>query len=909
MKNSAPAVTRLAVALALALAAPAVVARNVPPGFEDLVEGQLEQLDIRLPGRSAGLSPVLVTLDTVQLQAPAEALQALDLSPEAQAALLPALSQPLPRNSHRACRHGQESTGCGYLPPPEEPDGVRAIYDEGQGAIVLFFAPQWLPVDDPAAHRFRTVTANAQNAFIHQHVLNVSGGDGYQALAAQGTGTLGVLSDGHVGVEWNYSRQQQRHQHTRDQFQIDSAYYRNDLGQQHYLQAGRMDRRNLASPQGGTFGFSMLPLDRFQGLRLGTTQAYLDPDGAVDALPVTVLLARNARVDAFDGDRLLQTFYLEAGVNQLDTRRFPFGSYTVTLRIYEDGVLVRSEDAPFNKGGDWTDTSVQWFLQAGRRHERRDDGFNGEMAAQAGIRIPFARDLAMTVGVADMSSASYGELRVDARRQFRTQEYRGSASVLRGSDGSHGVQSQLSYRRWASWNVYHQRLRGAACQRTTPSLERIGCVDALSVSVALPLAGGNVYMGYTRRQTYRPSWVLPGSDDDRWQALPGVLPPPGFIPELRPAYLSRALQASYSRSQRWRDFNLGLRAGVWQQRNEGSSVTPRDRGVFLSFTLSRLQVRGGNSHQHRYALDVRQPQHARPDVQYNAGQTYRRDGIGGARELSLDLRGNNQDRYSAGISGQLQGAHGQTSGAASWYQQRNGNQLSYSASHTSGLALTANGLFWGGQSGADAGLAVQVADTDDLDLTGVAAELQVGGLRRQRLRIGERRLLPLAAYQVHRAEVQDATVHDGQAAVRVGSGGGAQPLFLAPGKVARMPVPLEVTYTFIGNARDIAGIPVGGARILNAPVPAVGPSGGFVADFPRRETTLYLLRNEQLLQCPLQVRERRSVVLLVGTVQCEPLAVAQLPPAIRQQARVQRLLQENALIAATPQTAAVGETK
>lgn len=189
--------------------------------------------------------------------------------------------------------------------------------------------------------------------------------------------------------------------------------------------------------------------------------------------------------------------------------------------------------------------------------------------------------------------------------------------------------------------------------------------------------------------------------------------------------------------------------------------------MFLSFTLSRLHVRGGNSHQHRYALDVRQPQHARPDVQYNAGQTYRRDEIGGARELSLDLRGNNQDRYSAGISGQLQGAHGQTSGAASWYQQRNGNQLSYSASHTSGLAFTADGLFWGSQSGADAGLAVQVADTDDLDLTGVAAELQVGGLRRQRLRIGERRLLPLAAYQVHRAEVQDATAHDGQAAVRV----------------------------------------------------------------------------------------------------------------------------------------------
>ena len=57
---------------------------------------------------------------------------------------------------------------------------------------------------------------------------------------------------------------------------------------------------------------------------------------------------------------------------------------------------------------------------------------------------------------------------------------------------------------------------------------------------------------------------------------------------------------------------------------------------------------------------------------------------------------------------------------------------------------------------------------------------------------------------------------------------------------------------------------------------------------------------------PLQVRERRSVVLLVGQVQCEPLSLAQLPADIRQQARVTRLLQEQALIAVSPQTAATG---
>ncbi|HCT25091.1 MAG TPA: usher protein, partial [Stenotrophomonas sp.] len=221
---------------------------------------------------------------------------------------------------------------------------------------------------------------------------------GYQSLAAQGMGALGVFQRGHLSADWTFSQQHYRGGRASRDFQLDNAYYRHDLGQQYYLQAGRMDRRNLSSPQGGTFSFSMLPMDRFQGLRLGTTQAYVDAAAAVQATPLTVLLARDARVDAFDGERLLQTFYLQAGINQLDTRRFPLGNYTVTLRIYEDGVLVRSEDAPFDKGGDWTDSSVQWFLQGGRRNERRSDRFNDELAAMAGLRVPVSRNVAVTAG-------------------------------------------------------------------------------------------------------------------------------------------------------------------------------------------------------------------------------------------------------------------------------------------------------------------------------------------------------------------------------------------------------------------------------------------------------------------------------------------------------------------------------
>ncbi len=903
MNVHAPALTRLAVALALSLATPLVAARSVPAGFEDLVEGQTEQLDIRLFSRSAGLSPVHVTLEHVRLEDPARVLQALDLSAEAQAALLPALSQPLLRNSHLACRFGGAEAGCGYLDPPDDPTAVRAVYDEGEGAVRLFVARQWI-TGEPANDRYHRVSSDAENAFLHQQTVNLSGGRGNQTLTAQGAGALGLFQRGHLAVDWNFNRQQYRNGASRQQFQFDNAYYRHDLGQQHYLQAGRMDRRNLSSPQGGTFSFSMLPMDRFAGLRIGTTQAYVDTDAAVQANPLTVLLARDARVDAFDGERLLQTFYLQGGINELDTRRFPFGTYTVTLRIYEDGVLVRSEQAPFDKGGDWANSSMQWFAQGGRRNERRSDRFDGEMALMAGLRVPFGRDMSATAGVADLGGFSYGELRLDLRRVMATQEVRASFSGLRGSDGSTGQQHQLSYRRTASWNVYHQRLRGQACTFDDDARDRLGCADSLSASMSLPVAGGNAYVAYTRRQTWSRGTLLGGDDEDPMAALDPLLPwAPRYSREPR---LSRTWQASYSRVQRWQEFSVSTRVGVWQQHTQNRLAADRDRGIYLNLTLARLQRRDLGTSQRRYSMDIRQPQHARPDVNYGATQTLRQDVDAQYREATLDLRGNNSDRYSASLGGQLQNSIGHTGVNIARYQQPGRSEMAYSATHSSGLALGRRGLYWGGGMGAEAGLAVQVDDVDDIELSGVAAELKVGGLRRQRLALGERRLLPLVAYQTHRADVQDASALDSDAAIRVAGIVSARPIFLTPGRLMRLPVPIEVTYTFIGNARDIAGAPLHGARILNAPVPGTGAQGGFVAEFPRRERVLYLLQNDRLLHCPLKVRERRSVVMLVGPVQCEPLAVAQLPAEIRQQARVTRLLQEQALIAATPQTAAAG---
>lgn len=897
MPRHFPYPSRLSVALCAALACAPLAAAPVPSGFEDLVAGQIEQLDIRVMGQSAGVWPVFVTPDGVQIQQPEQVLAALNLAPGAREALLPALNASLPRNSHLACRYTEPAAGCGYLPPPQQPDAAAAIFDEGEGVLNLFLPRQWLPQASAERERHHRPTAGAQNALLHQQSLNISGGSGYQSLSAQGTGMLGVFRDAHLGLDWTYNRQQSRGGRSYQDLSINDAYLRHDLQRRHYVQLGRMDRRNLSSALGGNFSFAMLPLDRFEGIRFGTTQAYVDQSAMGQGTPLTVLLGRNARVDAYDGERLLQSFYLDSGINDVDTTRFPAGSYIVTLRIYEDGVLVRSEEAPFNKSGiNWDDQSLQWFVQGGRVISR--DARDHDSALQAGVRVPLRRDLALTLGSAMVDNVAYGEARLEGRKAFGTHEFTGSSALLRGADGSHGTQQQASYRHRVSLNAYHQRMRGGACVGRYLSAESLGCQDSLSGSMSVPVGQGNLYLGYTRRTTYSPrrgDLDLPWFDDT-WL----LDPPPALF---REPQLTRTLQANYNRSLMWGGFNIAARAGVFRQHIGSSNGPRRDQGVTLNMTITRLERSRTSTRQDRLGVDM---QHGRDDqaaLGYRIGQTRRWESGMGYREVGGELNGRSDHRQGAVISGRQMGSVGTTGATVSHYRGDGRSDTAYSASHTSSFAWTRGGLFWGAELGNGAGVAVQVESPEDLSLQGQAAEVRVSGARRQLLRFGDRRLLPLSSYTATRAEVQDVSSHEVAAAVRVDGHGLGTSLFLPPGRLMMMPIALDLTYTFIGSAHDDEGHALEGARILNAPLPSLGRDGGFIADFPQREKTLYLLQANRLLECPLQVREQRSVVFLVGQVRCRPLAVERLPAKIQQQARVQRLLHEQALMDKVPSVA------
>lgn len=889
-----------ALALACALVLPiTVVGHGLPAGFEDLAVGQVEQLEIRLYGRSAGLSPVMVTLDSATLTQPEAVLTTLGLSAQAQQVLLPSARRAHPRNSQLACARGRERLGCGHLSVVEGSDTLQMILDEAEGVLHLFMDTRWLPAIDPVKTRFHQTYPGASSALFQQHMINASGSRNGRNVTMHGRTVAGILERSHVVGEWNAS-QWVSPDHSATDLTLESLYYRQDLGDSHYAQFGLMDRRNLSSGLGGNFAFTMLPLDRLVGLRMGTTNAYRNSDAMADASPLTVLLARNARVDVLEGERLLETYYLPAGINTLDTQRLPAGSYLLTLRIYEDGHLARTEEAAFTKGASWVGDSVEWFVQSGATRGRQHRHGNGLPVTQLGARIPLGKTVGLTLGAAQVDSTSYGETRLDVRQMWGAHELRASAVQLHGSDGSRGSDQQLSYRKGISVSVLRQQRRSAVCTQHGVAYDTLGCTDSLTSSVSGRLLGGTAYFGYTDRTSRR---LLPPWSDDgqpQWQQLPPSLP--NMAAE---SQRQRSWQLSFTRAGTWKNQQVSVSTGLWRQRIAEGGVT--DRGVYVNLGMSRIDRRSDGSLQRRLALDTRQPKGSTADVGITATDIWRKESALSSHEYGVSLSARRNGERTIDASRYSDTSWGSSGLALTWLQGRGQDALIFSLSHSSGFSFSRYGMYWmsAGLAGAGAGLLFQVDGAEDVPSNALAAELEVSGARAHGLRFGESRLFPLDGYQRHQAELQDPANADAAITVKVANSGGISSVFLPPGKVAAIPVSLQLTYTYVGNAMDVHGRGISGARVLNAPAPAIDIDGGFILELPGHASALYLLKGSQLLRCPMQVRERRSVALVVGDVTCVPMDIRHLPVVIQRQAHVRRLLRDMDL-AIAPYNASAG---
>ncbi|MFP7609793.1 fimbrial outer membrane usher protein TcfC [Serratia quinivorans] len=861
--------------LPLLLACQATAAPQVPPGFESLLLGQTEQLEVRLPGHSLGLFAVEVKPDTLTFEAPEALLAASGLQtlPEAQKQqALQALSQPLLRHGNLAC-NGSQTPGCGYVAT----DSAAAILDESQGAVLLFLKPDWLTTLKQDQRWLRPTPA-AKNAFIHRQTANYSGDRDSQNLALNGTGALGLGERRYLGGNWAYTWNRVRDDNA-SRFWFDNLYARQDMGNHYYLQAGRMDQRNLSSPLGGNFAFTLLPLTRFDGLRIGTTEAYVNHSINRDATPVMIQVNRNARVDIYRGAQLLGSQYFAPGMHTLNSDSFPPGSYPLELRVYEDGVLQRKESQPFSKGGGTFSDQWQWFLQGGKASAERatSQQSTAQGTQAAGVQMALWRNLQLTSGLAKTQNTSYNETRLDAQHAFSFGVLSLAASGLTGSNGARGDSQQVSFADGFSASLYRYRVGGAGCDQTGNANNDIGCYTTLNGSLSVPLAGWSATLGYSDTKNN-------GRRNSRSASTDNLLPPP----TLRSAdQRNRAWQLGLARAFNWSGTTINTRLGTF--RNSNGQTT--DNGVYLGFTLSRVDnaaKSGGSDSYSSAGIDWRNGS-GQSQTSYNLNHTrmWQQDTY---RELALNFSGYNDDSYSGNLGGRANGRYGDLTGTLSDSQRRGGgSRTALTGGYSSAFALAGDGLFWGGNGGGEpaAGLAVRVAPAEE---NGAAAQISGGSYRPLTLGFGQSTLLPLDGYQLSNVTVQDiAGTSDGGVA-NVTGGAGEGRYFLPPGRLLVRDVRANITWVYIGQAIGPEGRALANAQVLNQALPALGADGGFTLQTQQKVPALWLISDGQLLRCPLQVKTVRDILQVVGETRCTVSGPEGLPQSLRMKPRVMKLL-------------------
>lgn len=856
----------------------------VPPGFEDLAKTQRLWTEVSLYGDSLGLFETDINLETVTFVAPDALIAAVKRrfndDPKLIASLSAALSAPLARNGNLACSSNGSASGCDYI----DTRSAAIIYDENNARINLFFDKAFLPKPSEESQWYQP-TSDAENALIHQQNINFVADEDYQSATVQGNGALAVTQDGYLNLDWTWLGQRSRHRQQQD-VTINNAWFRQDILRQYYLQAGEMDTRDLFSNAGGNINLSQLPLGKIRGLRAGSTRAWINPVQQSKGTPITVLLSHDARIDARRGNQLLASFYLNAGAQTLDTRAFPDGSYTVTLSIYENNRLTRTEQIPFTRTGITPFDRVEWFMQAGDT-DNDDPSASRSAVAQAGVRLPITPTLALTSGGTTTKHHQFVENALDWSRGFNAGPIDGVLSTrfsyLYGSKGERGNIQQVSYNDGFSLSVYRNALSADSCDSLSTGFDAInGCYRSLSVMLSVPVGSWYASLGYSDNRNegrYISRRELPDGDDRHDQGLP-------WDNVYMTRSHSQAWQGGLSNAFTTRGLNVNSSVSLFMRNDH--SRDGRDKGAYLSVSVSMAHSRQGDASSYTSLGATWQHQQRQKDqMSYSASHNWYTDARG-ENEYGLNASGINSDSVNASAYTRQGGRYGNGSLTVSdaWDRQDSKHTLSSSGSYSSTLALSRSGLWFGRWSDGRpaSAIAVDVLTPEETPDSRVAVSLDNGGSAD--VPANARALFALPGYQQTTLTVNESLDVSHGASSEITQGSGSRTVFMVPGKMLRRDVQTTTRYTWLGQLTDGKQTPFVGGVPLNVNGWSDLGNGGFSAQSDALLHALYLVKQHQFYSCALKVKSMRDVVRYVGTVTCEELTFSALPETVQQQAQL-----------------------
>lgn len=846
---------------------------SIPAGFEALSLGQDELLNVSFHGENEGVFTVFVTPKSLTFRDPNALFTKLhldEISKDIRKKILLNLAAPISRHDE-AFRF---SPG----------DNIGVIYNEQEQSAMLMITPDWVRNDD---QHFFHPSYNAKKAFVSHQSLAFSHDRYMESLGGTGYFAQGVNDSSYIQGGWTLFQNTGKNMPSSSQFQFSNLYLRSDMTPRTYTQVGRVDMTNLNSKLGGDFSLSLLPLSQIEGVRIGSTNAYINTKNIdTTGTPLTVMLTQPARVDIYRSGQLLGSRYLDAGIHDIDTSNLPAGAYPVLLKIFQNGKLIRQETQFFenNNQSQFTAGHLQWFFQIGKQNTSNNytDSLHvtnenkKETQFAGGIQVGLSHNINLTTALmGGRTGKVFSENDLAWALPTKAGLWSLKSSYLMKDRKSIADSEQLSWS-YNNHEVYLSRYNTfcknlLSCTNNynaTASTSRYGWTASLGYNYShstqrflQPLQYDEVITSYEKQSTQQNQALSPNSSK----------------------YVTSGVLLTLGTSTNYQGWNIWPRVGGFSNRSDGGG---NDHGFFLTVSLSK-NAQSSSTFSHNTTATVNYRQNSQDNnmsldqqLVWN-GQDY--------RTLEATLSGGERDKSSL-VSTEWDGSRGNAGASIGYVRSPQYINKTINGHYDSTLAISSTGLVWGNGGGDEStlsGVIIDAKNSESDDITGPIAKVTTMQGGDAYIKSGHQTFIPIMDYMSNEINIEGSSVRGGNGNLTQGEG--KLDLFLLPGHVSVDHLRANAIYIYVGRLHVDGENLLAGGHALNADVPDINPDGSFVAELNSSPNALYVSKNKQIYSCPLKYKEGFNKIRRVGLVSCQQISTTDLPPQIRKSERLVKL--------------------
>jgi outer membrane usher protein FimD/PapC len=396
----------------------------VPPGFENLNQPQVTEIDVYYGGYF--LTSVLAEftnqevtiLDTAFLTGQLNNLN----NPEMFQAQLNA---PLDAHNELLC-FSEFQTDCGTL----ETDSVEIIFDRSLLRMWLFISPDYLEEADSNVVRFLPAS-QAGLSFMNQSAAYFT----TQELSLE---TYNLFNN--TLFAWGENRLSMRSNLVSDEgFDVDTvAFFREFQGKDYRLGLVRENAN----------GFSFMSNERFAGASYASSLLTRTDLERSLGNEIELYFSTRSRVEIYREGRLISSDIYAVGNQLLNTSDLPNGSYTIEIRIIDSGGNETTEERYYSKTANIPPADQPlYFLHIGRLENDLDINRlsrtgDDEVMFRGGISKRLGHTLGGNVGFSVVEDTSFLELGLFKQGQ----NYELQANAAYENTGASGMDLRLRYR-------------------------------------------------------------------------------------------------------------------------------------------------------------------------------------------------------------------------------------------------------------------------------------------------------------------------------------------------------------------------------------------------------------------------------------------------------------------------------